>query len=782
MLKNYFLITYRNLKRQNYNIYINILGMATGMASFLFIAFYILDEYSFDRFHQQREKIFRITSFIKFGETEADLAITSSAMAHAIKEDIPEVDNVVRLDILTGYNLKIKDQIFSKHSIIAADEDFFSLFSFELKEGNPETSLKEPQSLILTESYSRKVFNSIDVVDFTVELNNKPYKITGIVEDCPRNSHFQFDMIISYSSLSKANNMTAWGEFNTYTYVSLIDESKLKVVEEKLNSDRYATLIPPNIYYKRSMQKLTDIHLHSNLVREINVNGDVQYVYIFSFIGLFIIILACINFMNLSTAKSLVRAKEVGIRKVLGSDRWSLISQFIMESVLLILISVAVSFLLIDAFKGPFFSITGKQISLYDLMTPQFFLIIFSLIVFTTFIAAIYPAFYLSRFQPSVVLKGTFRNSGEGIAVRNALVVFQFVVSAALILATMVINKQMNFISSKKLGIDKDNLMIIENGNQLGEQFHSFQNSIQDIPSILSVSSSESTPFEGYQGSSFKVEKDNEGMLITFTEVDHNYFQTLNINILEGRTFDHQLASDSNAIVINNAAKMKLGIDEALGQTLISGTRQYHIVGVTDDFHFESLHKEIKPLIFMYSNEKKPYLIARINGSKLPHAINSLEAKWKEFAGGHPFEYSFADESFDRLFKSEQKMAKIFRTFTIISLLIACLGLFSLANFLAEQKTKEIAIRKTLGASASQVVSLFSFHILKLVLIALLIALPVSYYLMKGWLEEFAYKTDIGPEVFLVSGLITIFIALLTISYESLKTSMIDPIKNLRSE
>ncbi|AOW19883.1 ABC transporter permease [Urechidicola croceus] len=810
MVLNYFKIAWRSLKKQPFFTFLNIFGLAIGMAGALLISLYIYDELNFDKMYADTDRIHRINTDIKFGGDEVSVAESSAPMAAMLEKDFPQVELATRfrnqysmLIRKSGTNENVKE--FEGNFV---DDTFFKMFGFELLYGDTTTALKEPNTLILTKTAAEKHFKIDEAVGQSVIIdNNETYIVTGVIDDMPKNSFLRNDNIfISMASLEDAKN-TQWGSNNYATFIKLIPNANIEDFQESLQSVFKTYVMPwaqkvfPGItlegflaagnYFNISSIPLKDIHLHSQRSSEFSPNSDIQNVYILGLIGLFLILLASVNFMNLSTAHSLKRAKEVGIRKTLGSSKLELIRQFLSESGLITFISLLLAIIL-AAIALPFFSdLSGRDISI-PFSNPFFWLILIFATIILALFSGMYPAFFMSKFAPVEVLKGGGQNSIGGSGIRSSLVVFQFAISVFLIVSTLVVFQQLKFIQNKDLGYSKDRVLIIQDVDAAGNKVQSFKNEVQQLSAVenVSLSSFLPTPSNRSDSSYFQEGKMDQDYAIQMQSwrVDYNYINTLDLEIIAGRNFDKKFSTDSLGIIINETAVAIMGIkpEDALGLRVTHNIEDeelqfYTIIGVVKNFHFESLRENIGGLSLVLGDYTNA-LAVKINARDYASTIASIEQQWKKMAPGQPFNYYFLEDSFNSTYESEQRLGRIFTTFTILSLLIACLGLFGLAAFSAEKRAKEIGVRKVLGASVGQITYKLSVDFLKLVGIAIIISIPLSWYIMNKWLEDFTYRIDISWGVFALAILMAVTISIITVSFQSIKAAIVNPIKSLKTE
>lgn len=810
MLKNYFKIAWRNLKKQAFFTFLNTIGLAVGMAGSLLICLYIYDELNHDSMFADADRIHRINLDFKFGGKVGENAEVSAPMAATLEKDVPTVELTTRFRNSYGMLVRADDSEMNvkESKTTFVDPTFFEMFGLDLLQGDVETALNEPNTLILSKTAAEKHFGLNDAIGQTLLLNNTDtYIVTGVIDDLPENSilrGFSLFMAMSGNANSKQPN---WATTNFPTFIKLIPGANIKDFQEPLAEFRGKYVMPfvqtliPGIteegflasgnYYDLSTINIQDIHLHSNRTSELSYNGSMQNVYILSFIALFLILLASVNFMNLSTANSLTRANEVGIRKTLGSSKMELIGQFLSESALITFISLMIA-LVLGSLALPFFNeLAGKTISI-PFNNPLFWGVLVISTLLLGFFSGIYPAFFLSRFRPVEVLKGGGKTNSGGVNMRSSLVVFQFAISVFLIVSTLVVYKQLNFIQSKELGYSKNQVLIVDDVGLMGKNAASFKLQVQQLASVQSTSLSSFFPTPSYRsnGSFFEEGSMEQDKAIQMQQwrVDYDYMTTIDLELIVGRDFDKQYSSDVDGIIINESAVAILGVtpEEAIGKRLTDdlgseNPRFYTVVGVVKNFHYESLRENIGALSMRISDSSNA-LAVKISGGNYPETIASVEKLWNEQAPGELFNYYFLEDSFNTVYDAEQRLGSIFIIFTMLSILIACLGLFGLATFNAERRAKEIGVRKILGASVSQITFKLSVDFLKLVIVGIIISTPIAYYAMGKWLEDFEYRIDIGLGVFILAIGLALMVSLITVSYQSIKAAIANPINSLRME
>jgi len=809
MIKNYLKIAWRNIAKNKIFSFINIAGLAIGLACFSLIALYVADELSYDRYHEKANRIYRVDSDILFGSTEQKLAVCSDPMGATLKKDYPQVEQYVRLYTSDGpKRIKKGDVFITEVNVANADSTLFDVFTLPAVAGDVNTALDEPNTVALTETMAQKYFGSTDVIGKMLETNENGstlYKVTAVIKDMPRNSHFTADFFFSMDNVSYG-----WGNYlshNFQTYIVLQKGTDPKEFSANFSQIILKYIVPQARQFMQinsieefkkagnkleySLTPLTAIHLRSDKKGELDANSSIQYVYIFSAVAIFILLIACINFMNLSTARSANRAKEVGIRKVLGTERRTLIRQFLTESTFTAVISLAIS-LLISWFMLPYFNdLSGKSLFLAKLFQRSFlpFLLLLPLIV--GLLAGSYPAFFLSSFQPISVLKGKISTGSKRSFLRGSLVIFQFATSIFLIIGTVVVYRQLNYIQSKKLGFNKDQVLVINGTGVLREKSSPFMNEGLKMKGVISGTFSGFLPVSNTSRNDNTFSKEavmdsKNGFNMQVWTIDDNYIGTLGMDIARGRNFSKEFPSDSSAVIINETTARLLGYDDPLGKKIYSNDgggnmTVYNIVGVVRNFHFESLRENIGPLCFLYGRSR--WLTSfKINTADIRSLVRNIEGQWKAMVPSMPFSYRFMDDAFDNMYREEQRTGKIALSFAVLAILIACLGLFGLATYMAEQRTKEIGVRKVLGATVSNIVSMLSKDFLKLVMISAVLAFPLAWWAMHKWLLDFAYRINIGWWVFVAAGLVAIAIALITVSFQAIKAAIANPVKSLRTE
>jgi len=801
MLSNYFKVALRNILKYKFFSAINILGMTIGIVSCLLIVLYVADELSFDRFHKNADRLYQLGLHGKLAGQDIRTATTAPPIAAALVAEIPEVEAATRLANFNETTVRYEDKAFLQSDIMLADSNFFDFFTFRLLQGDAKTCLREPNSIVLSEDLAVKYFGSAPAMGklLVMSNDNKTYKVTGVVENVPQNSHVTYTALISASSRDDMKT-TVWLNNYMYTYFMLRENAQIEAVNHK-----YLALVEKYIgpelekfmgitlkqmheqggefgYYSTA---LPDIHLHDTSNDNLEAGGNIMYVYFFIGIGAFIIAIACINFMNLSTARSAGRAKEVGLRKTLGSLRSQLVGQFLAESFIYSLVAVLLA-LVASYFLLPSFNLlSGKELTMKAFAEPWFIGGVAALIVFVGIIAGSYPAFYLTSFNAVEVLKGKVRSGMKSKGVRSFLVVFQFALSIFLIIFTVVVYQQITYMQDKNLGIDKSNVLVLRNTWRLGKSKEAFRNALAQQTGVAKLSYTNNN-FPGVNSTTiFKSVGNEQDHIMGVYYADYDHKDVMRFEMKDGRYFSKDFPSDSLGIIINEAAAKEFGyLDNAVGQEILYNNdnvmERLKVIGVVKNFNFESFKAQVRPLAIRLAQNSNNLLV-RYEGS--PKAlVAQVEQLWKQHVSNEPFEYTFMDDNFDSLFRSEQRMARLFSVFSGLAIFIACLGLFALAAFTAEQRTKEIGIRKAMGASSAGLVILLSKEFTRLVIVAFVPAAALGWYISNQWLQSFAYRIDVDPMVIVFSGLASISIAWLTVSYQSIKAAASNPVNALRYE
>lgn len=784
MLRNYVKIAWRNIVKSKTFSFINVLGLALGMTCSLLILLWVQDERRIDQFHDNGPRIYQVMENQQWtGNETSTTPATPGPLALALTAEVPEVEKSVKITWEEEHLLTGGDKAYKEKGRFSSP-DLFQIFSFPLVQGNPKTAIVGPSSIVISEKVAQKLFGRTDVVGRTVRVDNKDdHQVTGVIRDIPETSSLKFDFVLPETPYEKKNEwLTKWENNGIRTYALLHQNASVDAVNAKIlnivrKHDKTVTTITTFMF------PYEDAYLYSKFTNGKPDGGRIDYVRLFTIVAVFLLIIACINFMNLATARSAKRAKEVGIRKVVGAERSYLVGQFVGEAVLMALMSLVIAIILAQLLLPAFNTLTGKYISIqYD--DPLYWLTLFGLALATGISAGSYPALFLSSLQPVKVLKGTLRFKAGAVFLRQGLVVFQFALSLLLIIGTLIAGRQVEYIRTKNLGLDRENVIYMSLEGDLSKRFDTFRQELVQAPGIQSVSSAGNDPMaigSSTIGVKWKGKPEGDKTLFTNMAVSYDFVKTMKINLLAGRDFSKSFATDSVNYLVNEEAARRMGMKDPVGQDITFWSKSGKIVGLMKNFHLNSLRVAIEPLILRLDSTNNTLLVRTYPG-QTELAIKSMERLAKQFNPAYPFAYRFADESFREQYKSETLVGKLANYFAIIAIFIACLGLFGLAMFTAEQRTKEIGVRKVLGASVTSIVALLSKDFLKLVLIAILIASPLAWYAMYQWLQDFAYRIDIEWWIFVMAGLLAIGIAQLTVSFQSIKAALMNPIRSLRAE
>jgi len=804
MLHNYMKTAYRNLMKSKGFSFINIFGLATGLACCILIMLFVLDELSYDRYHENAHRIYRMGNRGIVNNNLDLTARSSPPLGEVLKHEFPEVEAVTRMRNYGFPVFRHNDRVFSEEKVFWTDPSFFDVFTVTFITGDAKTALNRPDAIVLTESMARKYFGDEDPMGKIINSDNRQDLIvTAVVRDVPRNSHFHFDFLESIVGRQDVQS-PVWYFNDYYTYILLRQGASPKALEEKL-FETVKQHVGPQIQgvlgitideffasggdFRYFPQKLTDIHLKSHIDFELEPNGHIAYVYIFSSIALGILLIACINFVNLSTARSTMRAREVGIRKAVGSRRHQLIRQFLAETMLMSLMAMVVALAMAQLLLPAFNSLAQKDmtIPLFSSIYGLPLMVGFALLI--GFIAGAYPAWFLASFHPVDVLRGGMIRGRRRSTLRSVLVILQFSISIVLIIGTLVIRNQLAFIQNTNLGFSKDQVVVIKKTDDLGEQVQAFKQELVKYPQIMSVSNCTELMGNPFELAAFIAEgtSGEETHLANYLGADADFLKTFQIELLDGRFFDVDRREGQVNVVLNETMVRTMGIEDPVGKHLINGINtsvKYPIIGVVKDFHFESFHQRLRPLLLfsLQPREVGRYVSVRVRTEDIQETLSFIDQTWRRFTADQPFEYEFFDDHFARIFLSEEKTAQIFLVFSVLAIIIASLGLFGLSAFITEQRTKEIGIRKVLGSSVPGILVLLIQQFSKWVLIANLVSWPVAYFVMRRWLENFAYRTSMGLHIFLISSALAFLIAVLTVSYQSVRAAFTNPVKSLRYE
>ena len=802
MIKHFLKITFRNLVKNKSFTLINILGLSIGIMSFLFIFLWVQDELSYDNFHKKGDRIYRIG-----WQSDNPQTRTPHPMTYSMVTDFAEVENAVSITPVWGAGLtqpertvKYGEVQFEESGIYAADTSFFDVFTFPMLQGDPETALNDVGSIVISETSARKLFGEEDPMNKIITINfgqDFPFRITGVMADIPSNAHFHFNFLVSYVTLKTAfsNEFFEWGDFGHYNYLLLNEAANPKKLEQKMIdwSKKYidwsesAWNALKRGETKFTLQPLADIHLKSQLRWELETNGNILYIYIFSAMGMLVLMIACVNFMNLSIARSSMRGKEVGVKKVMGAQRASIQTQFLMESMLSAGISMILAIILFEVLAIPLGSLINKQF-LIPYTNPLVILSLLSFAITCGMLAGLYPAIFMSGFSPFAVLKGAKSSTSKKSVLRNGLVVFQFSVSIFLIIATLTISRQIGFMRAQKLGFEAEQLLVIPiKDTTMLHNYESAKNQFLDHHSISSISAVSNIPGRAFDQNPIQWLEGDETIDASELKVDPDFLNTLQIDIDTGRFFSKDRPSDiENAFIINKTAAKLFKWNSPLQEEIIwhddETTRRGKIIGVIDDFHFQSLHSSIEPLIIHFQPAAFNYFIVRINSQDIPNTIAFIKEKYEALDPQHAFYYFFLDDDLAKLYQADEQMQKVVGYFTILAIIISCIGLFGLSSFAAEQRTKEIGIRKVNGASVFSILMMLSSEFSKWIVLAALIATPITWYILNDWMQHFAFKAGASWVFYPLAFLITLLVSWLTIGPQSLKAAIKNPIDALRYE
>jgi putative ABC transport system permease protein len=807
MIYNYLKIAIRNLLKYKFISFINLFGLTTGIACCLLILTYIINELSYDKYHPNADRTYRVTRIFRNPETGAislNLGTVAPPFAPLLINDFKEIEKITRLLPGGSTAFRYEEKKFNEEDVYWADEQFFDFFKVKVIKGNPAKALTDPYSVMITEELATKYFGSEEPLNKMVRLDNQlNFKVTGVYKPFPANSHVHPKILLSFNTLKdtaiygEQNLRTNFGNNSFLTYLRLPENYDIKRLEKQFPAflDRHLNeggKFKTSQWTALSLQKLTDIHLHSHLDYEAEENGDINRVYIFSAIALFILLIASINYMNLSTARSALRAREIGVRKVVGAQRREIIAQFLSESVLVSWVAMILAFGITWLTLPWLNKMSGQALSIDILLRWDILLPMLIVPFVVGILSGIYPALFMSSFRPVQVLKGLFKVGGKAISFRKVLVTTQFAVSIILIICTITVFKQMRYMQQKELGFDKNHIVNLPYPSSLNERYDAFRTELLSNTYVKNAGRSSRIPtgrLLDANGARIKrsdtLEPANAD--IKFVSADHDFVPTYGVKIVAGRGFSRDFSTDTGAFIINEAAAKVLGFktnDEAIGKDFGYGSRTGKLIGVFNDFHFESMHQKIVPLVLLVPRSANRFgnISIKIAGTNIPAALAHIEKTWRNFLPEIPYQYNFLDENFERLYQSEERQKSIFTVFACIAIFIACLGLFGLSAFAISQRIKEIGIRKVLGASVCTIVTLLSKDFLKLVLLAAIIAFPIAWYAMNSWLQDFAYRIDVPWWVFVIAGILAGIIAFITISFQAIKAAIANPVKSLRSE
>jgi len=818
MFKNYLKIALRNIGRHKGYSFINIAGLAIGMAVCILILMFVRAELSYDTHHEHKDRIYRIERqwFAADGSVRGELCSVAPSFIPLLEEEFPEMEHIVRMYGSGDTLITFGENNFVEERLYFAEHDIFEVFTIPVVKGNPQTSLKDPNSIVLSESMVQKYFGDEDPMGKVMKVGSsrEDYQVTGVMKDMPENSHIHFNFLASFITLKgrypyyRDESDYFFGSSNfsdnvTYTYMRLAWDADSGEVAARIPGfiDRHlptyesesGDIIYPSQWNNLILRKVTDIHLHSHTNNELEANSDIRYVTLFTLIAIFILIIACINFMNLSTARAVKRAREVGLRKVVGANRRLLTAQFLGESLLIALLAMALALALVSILLPYFSAFSGHELSLGLLTNAVGFLILAGVFLITGLAAGLYPAVYLSAYKPATILRGELTRGTRGAIMRKVMVVFQFAISAALIISVGVVFKQMRFLQNANLGFQRENIVLIPSDSVVLQNWQEIKNELLKNPRILAATLSKRAPSGRLlDAPGFRAQINEEMVDGSFSmphnRVEHDFFKTYSMKIVAGRDFSMDFPTDENeAFILNETAVRRLGLkspEDAVGLPMetrapnLSG----RVIGVVADFNYESLHHEIVPMLTYIRVGQTNTVSMRIAAGNIQETIAYVQGIWDRFHPGYPVSYTFLDDRLNALYRNEMRMMEMFGYFSMLAIFIACLGLFGLASFTTEQRTKEIGVRKVLGATVSKIIILLSREFAKWVLVANIIAWPIAYFVMNTWLDNFAYRINIGWTAFILTAMLTSMIALLTVSYQSVKAALANPADSLRYE
>jgi len=808
MFLTYIKIAIRNIQKQKFYAFINITGLTIGIITSLLIVLYVVDEFSYDKFHKDADLIYRVNLMGRMSGQEFNSAYSSAPVAAGFRKEIPEIEKACRIATWNDISIVNLEDSYTEKTVLVADSNFFDFFSFNLIQGDPETVLAKPYSIVLTETAAKKIFGYTGAGDSRVigqklefGIEKWTCMVTGIMKDPPANSHFHFSMVLSMESWDYSRN-SMWVSNSLLTYIKLHENEDWKYVESKIpelvkkyigpQAQQYLGIsfeefLEKGGAYGFYLQPLLDIHLSPEVDLHLEPGGNMNTIYLLICIVIFIIVIACINFMNLSTARFSGRAKEVGVRKSLGGSSGSLRTQFLIESVLYTIIALILAQAVLILILPQFNVLSGKVLNINALYDIYYITAIVLLVIIVGVLAGSYPAFYLTSFKPVEVLRGRIKAGMKSKGIRRILVIFQFTMSIGLIICTLLIFKQLRYLQNKDMGFDSNNVLVIKNAESLGSDKKAFKDEILKMPEVLNVSICNLVPPDVDYSDLFRpVGEDHKERGCNYCIVDEDLLETLKLSMVEGRFFSKEFTSDSRAVVINEAAARLFGWENPVGQKIQTFWKENdedkrEVIGVVKDYNYQSLEEEVTSLVIFPGTEGNNLLV-RLTPGDVSRKINMIQSVWKSFPNKGSFDYSFVTDDFNAKFKKDQQLSKIFFVFTLLAIVIASLGLLGLATFTSEQRSKEIGVRKAMGASSNGIVKLISEEYLNLIAISFIIAIPLSYFIINLWLKNFAYKTNIGVVSFIVGGLIAVVIAFLSVGYQSLRAASRNPVESLKYE
>ncbi|HLP72126.1 MAG TPA: ABC transporter permease [Bacteroidales bacterium] len=790
MIRNLLRTAVRHLSKHPGYTVLNLLGLTLGITSALFLIIYVSDEISYDRYHEKADRIYRVSSHISERDDDFTWIVAQIPFGPQAAQDYPEIQSFVRFIPFQRVLCKNGEIEYNEEDFFYTDSTLFDIFTYKVLKGDVKPAMTDPNKIVLTKKIASRYFGNSDPVGKTLIAGDRTFEVTGVIEDVPSNSHFRFDAVASRNNLPK--QMGSWGNFGVSTYLLFPENFDVKTFETKMQGmyERYMKQIfgPVSVTVQYILEPIKKIHLYSTNANEPEPTGSVVYVKIFAIVAIFLIMIAAMNYMNLSTARSAGRAREVGLRKVVGSRRNLLISQFLAESVVLVIISLILSIALLAALLPKFNLLAGKSFGMQVIFSPAILASLLIIIIIAGVVGGSYPAFFLSKFKPVNVLKGEVTKGSAGSTFRKILVMIQFTVSVAMIICTLVVFRQLKYMKTADQGFDQQNIISLEfNDRAMSRKYQSFKGALQGTPGIVHVTATDTPVGEGSAKLLFNVETD-QGMAsrgINFAIVDHDFIETMGIKMLKGRDFEQDMPSDTlQGVVVNETFVKRMGWADPIGKKIEAGNESVlraRVIGVMQDYHQTGMYNEIESLLLAYRTVL-PVVYIKLDGTNNAEAITAIEKQWKEFFPGQPFTYTYLTERFNRQFEADEKRGFVFELFTILAIFIACLGLFGLASYMVEQRTKEIGIRKVYGADEMTVLRLISRDFLLLVCAGIAVAIPIAYYFMGNWLENYVYRTTIGIGVIVLAALVTIVLTFLTISFKAYQAAVMNPANSIRTE
>ena len=789
MIRNLIKTAVRHILKHPGYSFLNVLGLTLGITSALFLLIYVSDEVSYDRYHEKGDRIYRVSSRITETDDQFTWIVAQIPFGPQIAQDYPEVEAYVRFFNMPRALYKYEDKEFVEEDFFYADSALFEIFTYRVIRGDARRALMEPNKIVLTETVAARYFGDGDPVGKTLTSGSSTYEVTGVIEDVPANSHFRFGALASRTNLPE--QIGSWGNFGVFTYLLFPEGLDVKAFEEKMQG-MYAAYMEPifgpvNVKVEYLLEPIREIHLYSTKEGEPEPTGSITYVYIFAIVAIFLVLIAAMNYMNLSTARSSSRAREVGLRKVVGSRRGPLVLQFLSESVIFTVLSHVISIILLMALLPRLNLLAGKSFDSDVIYSPEVLLGMIGVILLVGIVGGSYPAFFLSRFSPVTVLKGEITQGTAGSLFRKILVVIQFAVSVIMIVCTLVVFRQLNYLKKMDQGFDQRNVLSLELNGPMARKYPVLKQALLENPGILYVSSTSSRVGEGSGKLLFDVETD-QGMVqrgINFAIADHDFVEALGIKMVQGRDFQEDMPSDTlSGVIVNETFVKRMGWNDPIGKKIEAGdenTLRARVVGVMQDYHQTGMYNEIESLLLAYRTLNN-IVYVKISEENAEQTLSHIESSWKEVFPDQPYSYTFLSERFNRQFESDEKRGLIFTLFTVLAILIACLGLFGLASYTVEQRTREIGIRKVFGANERTILKLVTRDFIILSLISIVIAFPVAYYFMSNWLENYVYKSSMGPVVFILAGLLTLVITFATISYKAYQAAVTNPADSIKTE